>query len=99
MSKRPTGSGNGDSGTDSLVGGAGNDTYYVDSVNDYVLETQGMGTADKIVSTLSVSLNKYELSGIENVTLLGTAALTASNIRFTLSEAFPFTTVRVMSAK
>jgi Ca2+-binding RTX toxin-like protein len=52
-----------------MVGGTGNDTYYVDSASDVVTEAAGEGI-DKIFSTVSI----WSLAAnVENLTLQGTA--------------------------
>ncbi|MDI1350208.1 calcium-binding protein, partial [Aquabacterium sp.] len=60
----------GGAGVDSLLGGAGNDTYVIDSLTDVITELANEGV-DTVQSSLS-----YTLSGeLENLTLIGTAAL------------------------
>ncbi|MDI1350574.1 calcium-binding protein, partial [Aquabacterium sp.] len=60
----------GGAGADTLVGGKGNDTYGVDSLSDVITELANEGV-DTVQSSLS-----YTLSGeLENLTLIGTAAL------------------------
>ena len=51
--------------TDTMVGGIGNDTYEVDSVDDYVLELANEGT-DTIEARISFALPAW----VENLTLL-----------------------------
>ena len=63
----------GGAGTDSLAGGAGNDSYFVDSASDTVTENAGAGS-DSIFSTVNWSL----AANFENLTLLGTTAVTAT---------------------
>jgi len=67
-------------GADHMLGGAGNDTYYVDNLQDVVDETGGSGT-DRVLSSVSLSLaNPVRAVGaIENLTLLGTAAIATGN--------------------
>lgn len=56
-------------GTDIMIGGAGNDTYIVDSKADRVQELAGHGT-DLIVVPFSFSLTD-DIANIENLTLSG----------------------------
>ncbi|ESQ87174.1 hypothetical protein ABAC460_20600 [Asticcacaulis sp. AC460] len=64
----------GGAGVDVLTGGLGNDTYYVDSVSDNVVEAHLEGT-DTVISSVT-----YTLFGraAENLTLTGTANLNAT---------------------
>ncbi|OAM52090.1 hypothetical protein A7981_00960 [Methylovorus sp. MM2] len=63
-------------GIDTLSGGAGNDTYIVDSVSDVVLETNTAGNDAGGVDLVQSTAATYILSEhIENLTLLGTAAI------------------------
>lgn len=71
---------NGRGGADTMLGGSGNDTYYVD-VLDKVYETNttssasgNAGGTDKVISAGSYTLGSY----IENLTLIGTAAINAT---------------------
>ena len=57
----------GGTGNDSLTGGSGNDIYVVDSANDVVVEASDGGSADKVES--SVSLTLFE--NVERLTLTG----------------------------
>jgi hypothetical protein len=66
---------NGGAGGDTMVGGGDNDTYIVDSSFDTVIEMDGEGTADLVQSSVSFSLLGQE---IENLTLTGTANITAT---------------------
>jgi Ca2+-binding RTX toxin-like protein len=58
----------GGEGADYMEGGNGNDTYYVDNVDDIVVEIAGAGI-DHVVSTISYILGE----NLENLTLSGTA--------------------------
>ncbi len=66
---------NGNGGIDILVGGLGNDTYIVDTITDTITELASQGT-DKIES--SVTFNIAGLGNIENLTLTGNAAISAT---------------------
>ncbi len=57
-------------GTDRLIGGAGNDTYVLGTGTDTVTDTSG---TDTITTLITRSLASY--TTIENLTLLGTAAI------------------------
>jgi Ca2+-binding RTX toxin-like protein len=46
----------GGAGADIMAGGGGNDRYYVDNVGDVVIEKNGAGNHDRVVSTVSFSL-------------------------------------------
>ncbi|HVI88964.1 MAG TPA: hypothetical protein VM659_11705 [Dongiaceae bacterium] len=71
---------NGYAGADTLIGGTGNDIYYVDNVNDRVIEAAGEGDNDTILSTISLDLSGAAFAGqeVEDITLIGTAALNAT---------------------
>ena len=60
---------------DILNGGAGNDLYYVDNVGDNVVNEEVTGGLDSIFSSVN-----YSLDGrfVENLTLTGTNAITAT---------------------
>ena len=60
----------GGAGNDSLSGGTGNDTYLVNAAGDIVAESGGGGT-DTVQSAISYKLG----ADVENLTLLGTAAI------------------------
>ena len=66
----------GGSGNDTLSGGDDNDLYIVDSKLDVVVES-GTGTADQINSA-KIAVDISAMAGIENITLLGKLALTAT---------------------
>jgi Ca2+-binding RTX toxin-like protein len=63
----------GGAGADKLIGGAGDDTYVVDAAGDVVTELANEGT-DLVRAALSWTLG----ANTENLTLTGTAALTAT---------------------
>ena len=63
----------GGAGNDDMSGGAGNDTYIVDAENDQVHESSNQGN-DTVRSTVSWTLG----SNVENLVLLGTAAINAT---------------------
>ncbi len=52
-------------GADTLIGGVGNDTYYVDNVGDTVIEFDSEGT-DSVQSSISYTLGEH----VENLVLL-----------------------------
>ena len=60
-----------------MLGGAGNDTYYVDLATDRVYETTtttgtvNAGGVDRVISTVNYTLGNF----VENLTLAGTAAI------------------------
>ena len=58
--------------TDTLDGGAGNDTYVLNDLNVTVIDASGIDTA---TSTTSRFLSNPGLGVIENLTLLGTSAI------------------------
>ncbi len=60
-------------GADTLIGGAGNDTYVVDNVGDVVDEGAGSGT-DLVQAAVSFDLSAA-LGDVENLTLTGAAAV------------------------
>ncbi|MDD3775464.1 MAG: calcium-binding protein [Sulfurovaceae bacterium] len=61
------------SGIDTMQGGIGNDTYYIDSDNDVVIENANEGT-DTLISSITYTLS----ANVENIQLLGTAAINAT---------------------
>jgi Ca2+-binding RTX toxin-like protein len=63
----------GGAGVDTLTGLLGNDTYYVNSAQDKVVEAAFGGSDSVVTGAFSIDLSKY--ANIENATLLGTAAL------------------------
>lgn len=64
---------NGGAGQDSMVGGKGNDTYYVDNVMDRIVEKTGEGV-DTVISSVGFKLS----SNLENLTLSGIANIAGS---------------------
>lgn len=72
---------NGGSGGDYMIGGGGNDTYFVDDLRDVVDEHSDNGAGlDTVKSSVSWSLmaSATAIGGIENLTLLGTANISAA---------------------
>jgi Ca2+-binding RTX toxin-like protein len=65
---------NGRQGADVMRGGAGNDTYFVDNIGDLLIEA-AIGGTDTVISELNHEL----ASGLENLTLSGTAATGRGN--------------------
>ncbi|MCG6576058.1 serine 3-dehydrogenase [Pseudomonas sp. AF32] len=62
----------GGSGIDTLIGGTGNDIYVVDNVGDVVSETSTLASEiDTVLSAVNWTLG----ANLENLTLLGTAAI------------------------
>jgi Ca2+-binding RTX toxin-like protein len=71
-----------DTASDTLIGGAGSDTYYI-GANDVVIETAGpsviAGEVDTVISALTFDASTdANRSGIENIQLTGSAAVNAS---------------------
>ncbi|HEY8118203.1 MAG TPA: Ig-like domain-containing protein [Methylophilaceae bacterium] len=66
---------NGGVGADTLVGGAGNDVYVVDNALDVVSEESNTDTADEIQASISIDLTLTKYAGIENLALIGAAAI------------------------
>ncbi len=70
----------GGAGKDSMLGGAGNDIYIVDDAGDHVYETTTVkssidaGGIDTVQSSVSWTLGSY----VENLTLVGSAAINAT---------------------
>lgn len=65
---------NGGRGIDTLEGGAGDDLYLVDDLLDVVIERRGEGI-DTIQSTIGYRLRDDGNSDVENLTLVGTLAV------------------------
>lgn len=63
---------NGGAGIDQMTGGGGNDTYFIDTNGDGVLEAVGGGT-DTVRSTITHTL----LANVENLALLGAGNINA----------------------
>jgi Ca2+-binding RTX toxin-like protein len=55
----------GGTGSDTMSGGKGNDTYIVDNAGDVVIEKDGEGNADKIISSVSFTLSSLQKNNIE----------------------------------
>ena len=62
---------NGAAGADTLVGGIGDDTYVVDDMRDTVVEVGAFDGVDTVRSSVTWALG----SNLENLTLIGSAAL------------------------
>jgi Ca2+-binding RTX toxin-like protein len=65
---------NGSVGADRMVGGLGNDVYYVDNTGDVVTELANEGTVDVIYANLDYTLG----ANVENLYLTGSAAVGAT---------------------
>ncbi|MCU0075584.1 Ig family protein, partial [Pseudomonas koreensis] len=59
---------NGGLGADTMTGGLGNDTYYVDNAGDSVVEDANAGV-DTVMASIDYTLG----TNLENLTLLGSA--------------------------
>jgi Ca2+-binding RTX toxin-like protein len=68
---------NGAAGADTMIGGLGNDTYVRDNVGDVVTELAGQG-ADTVKSYLTLSLSTAGWTEVENLTLLGSSAISGT---------------------
>lgn len=64
---------NGLGGVDTMVGGLGNDSYYVDNAGDIVSETSSSGGVDTVFSSVTRTLGNFQ----EKLILTGTAAINA----------------------
>ncbi|MBC3778040.1 M10 family metallopeptidase [Pseudomonas sp. SWRI99] len=66
---------NGLAGADTMIGGDGNDTYYVDNIGDVVTESNNAATQyDRVFTSIDYTLG----ANVENVILTGTANLNAT---------------------
>ena len=63
----------GRAGSDTMAGGLGNDTYFVDSTGDRVIENPGQG-----VDTIWASVTYTLQANVENLTLTGLSAINGS---------------------
>ncbi len=63
----------GKAGADTMIGKGGSDTYYVDDVNDVIVEAAGEGD-DHVFSTVDYKL----AAGVERLTLTGTGSTKAA---------------------
>src|SRR5690606_37605772 len=61
-------------GADVMLGGAGNDRYYVDQIGDIVLEVDPLHGVDTVYSSISYTLGQ----NLENLVLTGKAAIDAT---------------------
>jgi Ca2+-binding RTX toxin-like protein len=68
----------GTSGADTMSGGAGNDTYYVNHSGDVVNEVAGAGI-DTVISSVSNSSAKPLAANVENLRLIGLVIQGAGN--------------------
>ncbi len=60
---------NGGSGVDTMNGGLGNDIYFVDSAADVIIESSGLGTADRVAASVS-----FVLAADDNIEILTTTS-------------------------
>lgn len=67
----------GGAGNDTMVGGLGDDTYVVNVTSDVITETASQGI-DTVQSAITWTLNTTALANVENVTLTGTSAISAT---------------------
>jgi Ca2+-binding RTX toxin-like protein len=68
----------GKTGADSMLGGAGNDTYVVDNLGDTVSETNADGSDSGGTDTVNSSVTFVLGTNIENLTLTGAANINAT---------------------
>ncbi|HZN78787.1 MAG TPA: calcium-binding protein [Mycobacterium sp.] len=59
----------GDAGADAMYGGAGNDSYFVDHINDAVVENLNEGSSDTVYASVDYRLG----ANVENLVLQGAA--------------------------
>ena len=69
---------NGGTGADVMLGGFGNDTYVVDNAGDMPIEEAGAGI-DRVISSISFSLNSATRANIEHLTLTAAAGIGIGN--------------------
>ncbi|ADX48579.1 Ig family protein [Paracidovorax avenae ATCC 19860] len=67
----------GGEGNDTMIGGAEDNFYVVDSLGDKVIETGGKESQDTIVSS-RISVDLAGQTGIENIELLGSSEISAT---------------------
>nr|WP_269059169.1 putative Ig domain-containing protein [Paracidovorax cattleyae] len=67
----------GGEGNDTMIGGAEDNFYVVDSLGDKVIETGGKESQDTIVSS-RISVDLSGQAGIENIELLGSSEISAT---------------------
>ena len=75
-------------GADTLIGGAGNDTYIVDDAGDIVTEVAGGGTADRVQAAASYVLGEsadVEFLETTNAALTAAINLTGNGLAQTLT--------------
>ncbi len=60
-------------GADKMIGGAGDDTYVVDSIGDAVVESAGNG-----IDTVMANVSYFLAPNVDNLTLTGTASINAT---------------------
>jgi Ca2+-binding RTX toxin-like protein len=73
---------NGQGGVDTMAGGLGNDTYYVDHAGDVTTEAPGGGTdlvSSSVSRTLSANIENLNLSGATNIDGNGNTAANKIN--------------------
>ncbi len=71
---------NGGAGADVMTGGGGSDLYYIDNLQDGLIELFGLGEgdADRVATTVSFTL--FEADSIELLTTTSTVGTTAINL-------------------